>query len=50
MRLGRLAHALTDYEEVLKLTQGIKAAELFRAFQALTKPATGRFVGVGSLG
>ena len=37
MRLGRLAHALTDYEEVLKLTQGIKAAELFRAFQALTR-------------
>jgi serine/threonine-protein kinase len=40
-RLGRLAEALTDFEEVIELTQGTKDEELFRVFRALTKARLG---------
>jgi tetratricopeptide (TPR) repeat protein len=41
MRLGRLAEALADFEEVIELTHGTKGEELARLFRALTKARMG---------
>jgi tetratricopeptide (TPR) repeat protein len=41
IRLGRHADALSDYDEILELSHGLKTAELFAAFQALTKARLG---------
>ena len=49
-RLRRHAAALTDFEEVLELTQGTRYGDLFRAFHALTKARLGDLSAVALLG
>ena len=51
-RLGRLAEALADFEEVLELAHdvGTREEELFRAFHALTKARLGDLSELALLG
>jgi len=50
IRLGRQAEALADYEEILELSRGIRAGELFGAFHALTKSRLGDLSALAVLG
>ena len=50
MRLGRLAEALADFEEVIELTHGTKDEYLFRVFRALTKARLGDLSALALLG
>jgi serine/threonine-protein kinase len=49
-RLGRLAEALADFEEVMELTHGTRDEELFRVFRALTKARVGDLSALAVLG
>ena len=50
MRLGRLAEALADFEEVIELTHGTKDEELFRDLSVLTKARLGDLSALALLG
>jgi eukaryotic-like serine/threonine-protein kinase len=50
MRLGRHAEVLTDYTEILEMSQGEREAELFAAWQALTKARLGDLSALALLG
>jgi eukaryotic-like serine/threonine-protein kinase len=50
IRLGSHAEAVADYEEILELSRGVKARELYAVFHALTKARLGDLSALSVLG